>query len=865
MTFDSNWNDRAAIDLVNQRTRAGLPPVPMAGLDNTVDNSIYDTQNTNANTGTDSQSTVFDATKATPIDQVSTGSQNTTQQTQQNTQQNQNLLETGKTAAPAAPKLQEKRMVTLPWQEKKKKSTNTWNKVTTVQPTQTEIQIQQNQSDISANNQQNKINTQNMVDTNTDLAKANVNNSGLNTYTQAMKEAMAIKDQFYWTPPSIEYDLDSDETYKAAKTQYNQASSEALDLEEQINANKRQYDDIYKQTKAEYAGATDAFIRAKAAARQETMLPGMNSLIDQYNAKIKKAQLYQSQVNDIKENYTNEYNAKLKQYEIQFKNDEVLYWIFKATVDHQNDVAKADLDFQRDLQKKSIDFQVDIQKMQQKDKIDNGDIYSTDPVLIQKAVSKQVTDLMKQYDWLPFARSGQQISEDITNQILSGVEPGKALTSLVDQIRWKPEYKNWLWNKTASKPVAIGDYIYEMVDGERKPTGKTDAGDLNDIISNFNWPDQQAFAEACYSMIGKDWYQCWAFANTILSTVFKGENKPRFTNTVQQKITEANKFKSDIPQVGGAVVFDYGKIDPNTGENYWHVAVITKIEWDKFEVVEWNYNEDGKVTKRLVRMDDKSIRAYTQSNIKTAWTELLKTAVEWVMILPRGTDKEKQTALNDVKTLMANWNIDGARSKLLNQYYKSIWVDASKSIKADFMILDTMESLANDLTKVPTGYLKWGLEKTAQYVWQTSDPALAKLNVALQNAMDILRRKRSWAALTEWEEVFYNRMMPSIEKSFNLNKATMQGLVDTLQSNLQSELWTAFGDKVYNSLIRRDVPINFDNLQQVESGSRRKSTKDWFNKMTSSSWGTPAATANNWAGTMAGGVSLESLINNNRQ
>ena len=76
--------------------------------------------------------------------------------------------------------------------------------------------------------------------------------------------------------------------------------------------------------------------------------------------------------------------------------------------------------------------------------------------------------------------------------------------------------------------------------------------------------------------------------------------------------------------------------------------------------------------------------------------------------------------------------------------------------------------------------------------------------------------------------------MPSIEKSFKLNKATMQGLASAIQQNLESDLSGAFGDRTYNEFIKSPVDINFDNLQQVKENSRRQNAGDWFSKMITS-------------------------------
>lgn len=132
----------------------------------------------------------------------------------------------------------------------------------------------------------------------------------------------------------------------------------------------------------------------------------------------------------------------------------------------------------------------------------------------------------------------------------------------------------------------------------------------------------------------------------------------------------------------------------------------------------------------------------------------------------------RKNAKKDIQKI-AETGVDAVQKKLTNIYLSDLGQEEKKSFKTNVNTINAMERVSEKLDKIPTSWTDGGFEKLAQKIGQSDDPELAGLQVAMNNALDILRRGRSGAALTEYEEGFYNTMFPSISKNFKLNKATI--------------------------------------------------------------------------------------------
>lgn len=290
------------------------------------------------------------------------------------------------------------------------------------------------------------------------------------------------------------------------------------------------------------------------------------------------------------------------------------------------------------------------------------------------------------------------------------------------------------------------------------------------------------------------WMQCWAYANKATGNMWTP-----WGNNLKERI---NAFKDQEPVIWWQVLFVWGEYD----KTYWHIAVITWVNGDgTINVKESNLRWDNKITERTIPLQWSNISWFYNST-PLAQTNNSWTFVDAVNSLSWSSDKAQQTALKNVNSLLQKWNIEWAKSLLLNNYFKSIWQDASKWVKASIGTIKTMETLSSKIDSIPTSWLKWWFEGLAQKVGKSSDPQLASLAVEMNNALDIIRRWRSGAALTKQEVAFYNSMFPSIDKWVELNKAVIDGLKKSLQQNLDNEFELAFWADTYNNIWKKQTP-----------------------------------------------------------
>lgn len=93
---------------------------------------------------------------------------------------------------------------------------------------------------------------------------------------------------------------------------------------------------------------------------------------------------------------------------------------------------------------------------------------------------------------------------------------------------------------------------------------------------------------------GTDWWQCWEFVNDYLQALWYDR---LYDDPIDKKKAVTN---SDTATVWSIAVMDSQKYP-----EYWHVAIVTDVQWDKVKLLESNWNNDKKVhTTRWVNKSD---------------------------------------------------------------------------------------------------------------------------------------------------------------------------------------------------------------------------------------------------------------------
>ncbi len=98
-------------------------------------------------------------------------------------------------------------------------------------------------------------------------------------------------------------------------------------------------------------------------------------------------------------------------------------------------------------------------------------------------------------------------------------------------------------------------------------------------------------------------------------------------------------------------------------------------------------------------------------------------------------------------------------------------------------LLDQYEAAGGE-----TGLISGNIQKIKQKLGQIGDSKLANLGTQMLDTLDQLARARTGAVITETEEAFYKRLLPTPDKVGALNKELINGLRDSLMADVESQL-----------------------------------------------------------------------------
>lgn len=372
---------------------------------------------------------------------------------------------------------------------------------------------------------------------------------------------------------------------------------EIKQIDEQINASK-------SELEAQFKGSGISQGRINAILQDQTQLlqNKRNTLNLEYQT---AAQKYNNKLAVIKDTL----DAKEKQYTMQMQQEQsavqkmnFAYGIYSDQQKRQDAMKASDLQFKRDVEMMNEKYEKDFNQAIKLDKLQNGDINSADPYIVEKAIGNNVDQMMKQYDGL-ITSSRDQLVTRIKDGIKTGKSYGAVLGEITSDIQGKPEYNMWRNAKLGidSRPTSLGGGLISMPDGKggysimtedqfkskmnipsEQIAAITQAMQAERATSGQSQYDNYDVAQACLSEVGKVGGQCGAFVNNI----FQNNGGERiFTNTIDAKIaaTKSQTNYSPVPVVGGAVVIDNGAsyTDANgKAVNAGHVAIVTGVNAD---------------------------------------------------------------------------------------------------------------------------------------------------------------------------------------------------------------------------------------------------------------------------------------------
>lgn len=159
-----------------------------------------------------------------------------------------------------------------------------------------------------------------------------------------------------------------------------------------------------------------------------------------------------------------------------------------------------------------------------------------------------------------------------------------------------------------------------------------------------------------------------------------------------------------------------------------------------------------------------------------------------------GTKFQKDAFMTQVDGLLNKGDIKSAAELIFSRSIQQIPdSEQRKKVTGRYEMvkrLDQINSLLDDYYAKggTTGYFKGTSEQIAQRFGQSGDPELAKIGTTIMNAIDELVRFRTGAALTEAEQAYYDKLLPGIWKSAQLNEANISGLRDSLSFDVEAAL-----------------------------------------------------------------------------
>ena len=151
-----------------------------------------------------------------------------------------------------------------------------------------------------------------------------------------------------------------------------------------------------------------------------------------------------------------------------------------------------------------------------------------------------------------------------------------------------------------------------------------------------------------------------------------------------------------------------------------------------------------------------------------------------------------------IEWMIKSGDVKWAKTKL--EWLAKEWLDtaARNDYDATRTIVSSLDKVQKTLDAlnakwVKTSLLKGKYEDLVNKFWKQSDPEIAKLWVTLKDQLDAIRRARSWAALTEFEEAFYDSIFPSNQSNYDLNTSKIAWFKDSRKMLFDTYLEQAYG------------------------------------------------------------------------
>lgn len=569
----------------------------------------------------------------------------------------------------------------------------------------------------------------------------------------------------------------NDETLKAEK-------AKIIDVQNQVDELNTQIQWVEDDVKARYegTGATSGKIARIVADEQKALYKKMQLLNDQLTS---ASNVYTNKINTIND----EFDLKQKEdtYNMQQRNQQMSeLWFAMNLMSYQTPE-------QQDERERD--------KFIRQEEYTNWNIYSSDPATRRKAVEKAVDNVLKEFDWIPMARSREQMISDIQNMVDNGEELGTAITKNIrEPIKTKPEYKLWSAKKlwvTSSDLETAGMTFKRNYETKSRDIGggstSTDSNwwgwtftdaDLNRPAGSTNvWADTNNFG----NFVNGDWTDnIWTYKSK------NGRTYSVFATAEDWYNALINDLKAK--QTGGS-----SKISPN---DTFEDLLWVRVNWKK-----WSIDKNSSYYKAATSV--------VSGNTPISSVDVNKLA-EWIMKWEGTWDTYKAgwKDLTNLRWKWATWNEPTATELL----YFGKWT-IKKNAKDEWLT----QARYNEIAKRKESQWWVKAEYSAEQMQSIELPEKAteftKKSFSYGNRLSLSNEK-----IKDYEDIFVERwitgqlyqtntkeaLKSDNQKSYELYKENF------ITANLRQESWAAIAPTEFEKEEKKYFAQPWDSKEVVE-------------------------------------------------
>lgn len=467
----------------------------------------------------------------------------------------------------------------------------------------------------------------------------------------------------------------------------------------------------------------------------------------------------------------------------------------------------------------------------------------------QDLVNYQVQAVANQLNgYIPWA--WVQMQQQIQSYLDQWYTPNQAMQMIMNSADFKAMQSAWWWN---GEWKITWDYMYNTSTWEWQNLAWGGMWwDTNYVTSQTidwqtYWVSQQTmqWLQNFYNnhQVWSQWGQCGAFVNDYLQSLGIWRI---FTDPIDKKKAQINTPQWYTPQVWDVVVMDspYEKT-----KKYWHVAIVTWVDWNKITTLESNKAWEWKVFTRTIDTSKTKVHWYYHP-------DGVMSGGQWAIW--NMSEYDKLSAIANITKMAFWWNAsdkDAARVERMIELWDSAWKTENeiaynivwwKNIKPEYQdIADKLADTMKKSTDWMNGFdcrwivellnkwdLSWAIQKVentmfkndAKISWsslwvETDSDARHLLNSiqAIRDNINSYSQKNSsfwWADATA---NYINTAMFGVwdngRKLYNETKSDFANLFNEYRNSV-------FGSALTESEIkesRKQLPTMSDKLSEVET------------------------------------------------